>query len=108
MVTSSLKPKHLVGSCVHVADDDRFGVPSAVKSSGVLAPTSSNSGAFSVREISYSLFKDTLITGEMGDWGAPPSVLLPHGLRSAGHGLHKQSPRMLLSGPQCWRVWRSQ
>jgi len=29
----------------------RFGVPSAVKSSGILAPTSPNSGAFLVREI---------------------------------------------------------
>ena len=33
----------------HTVDDDRFGVPSAVKSSGILAPTSPNSGAFLVR-----------------------------------------------------------
>ena len=44
----------------------------------------------------------------MGNWGAPAGVLLPHGVRGAGHGLHKQGPRLLLPGPQCCSVWRSQ
>ena len=85
-------------------------MPSAVKSSGTLTPASSNSGAFSVGEILFfgSFGLNFLVAGEVGDWRAPPGVLLPHGVCGAGHGLHKQGPCMLLPRPQCWRAGWSQ